>query len=69
MRDEMVAHFNGLIPSEDDLGRLLVGTFDNWSDRVKLLDDKHKQKYTDELQKQGVIEIEGVEAIPDEEIE
>ena len=58
MAEEVKVHLNGLIDEEDDLGSILFGTYDDFQDRVKLLDDAKKQEYTDELQKMGLIEYD-----------
>ena len=58
MAEEVKVLLNGLIDEEDDLGSILFGTYDDFQDRVKLLDDAKKQEYTDELQKMGLIEYD-----------
>jgi len=57
LKDEMKDFFNKLIPGEEDLGDILFGDFESFADRVKLLDTEKKQAYTDELQRQDIIEI------------
>merc|ERR1712113_613984 len=39
-REELIEYFNGLIEGQDDLGTILYGDFQSFSDRVKFLDDE-----------------------------
>ena len=51
-KDEIVRHFNQLIDGEEDLGSVLFSGYnevDQFTSRVKFLDDELLKIYTDEL--------------------
>ena len=56
MAETMKQHFNAYIDGEEDLGDYLFGSFEDFADRIKLLDDEIKQSFTDELHTQGILD-------------
>ena len=55
LRDDMIEFFNTLIPGEDDLGDHLYGDYETFKERVKILENDHKQKFTDTLQTEKIV--------------
>ena len=68
MAETMKKHFNDLFPDEQ-LGDLLFGEFDAFKSRVQLLDQEIKQKYTDALQLEGIIEIDNDDDSSDDDVD
>ena len=57
-RDQLIEHFNTLIPGEDDLGSILFSEkadMNDFNDRVKLLDEANQKTYCDELQNMEIL--------------
>ena len=57
-RDELIEHFNTLIPGEDDLGSILFSEkadMNEFGDRIKLLDEANQKTYCDELQSMEIL--------------
>ena len=57
-RNNMITYFNELIEGEDDLGAILYGDLQIFTDRCKFLEDTVAEEYTAELEAQGLIELE-----------
>ena len=56
-KQELKDHFNGFDEDNDDLGDILFGDFNDFEQRINLMDDAASTAYTNELQAQEVIEI------------
>ena len=50
-------HFNSFDQDNDDLGDILFGDFNDFEQRINLMDEEAASAYTNELQIQEVIEM------------
>ena len=57
MAEVMKQFFNEQFPDEQLGDILFVEDFQEFKSRIKLLDERIQQEYTDSLQEQGIIEI------------
>ena len=60
-QSEFRAHFNSVVEGEDDLGGILIGSWEDFQSRMKFLDDDATEEYTQELLAQEVLDAEYLE--------
>ena len=60
-QSEFRDHFNSVVEGEDDLGGILIGSWDTFESRMKFLDEDATEEYTQELLAQEVLDAEYLE--------
>ena len=48
-QNEFRNHFNSVVEGEDDLGGILIGSWETFESRIKFLDEDATDEFTEEL--------------------